>query len=86
MRRTASPSSGVVEVQGNIYLIVIKNQALDSVTDWVISDQESCSDHSSTKYVIGNSTAQLPEINTEEARYKLTNDDRVKFLQKSSSN
>jgi hypothetical protein len=60
----------------NIDLTVINNQALDSVRDWVVSDQESCSDNSIIKYVIGNSRAQLTEINTEEVMYKVTKEDR----------
>jgi hypothetical protein len=63
----------------NIDLTVINNQALDVVSGWTISDQESSSDHRNLKYVLGNSTAQLTEINTEGVRYKFTKTDNEKF-------
>ena len=62
----------------NIDLTVINNHALDTVREWEISDQESCSDHSIIKYVIGNSTPQRTEIDIE-VRYKVTQGDKAKF-------
>jgi hypothetical protein len=63
----------------NIDLTVTNNQALDIVQEWVISDQESCSDHSILKYVLGNGTSQWTGVNTEGVRYKVTKKDNEKF-------
>ena len=63
----------------NIDQTVVNNQPLDVVRDWAISDQESCPDHSILKYVLGNSTAQLTEINTVVVRYKFTKTNSEKF-------
>ena len=63
----------------NIDITVINNQALDTVREWEISDQESCSDHSIIKYVTGNSTTQRAEIDREEVRYKVMKEDKEKF-------
>ena len=63
----------------NIDLTVTNNQALDIVQEWVISDQESCSDHSILKYVLGNGTSQWTGVNTEGVRYKVTKKDSEKF-------
>ena len=62
----------------NIDLTVTNNQALDIVQEWVISDQESCSDHSILKYVLGNGTSQWTGVNTG-VRYKVTKKDSEKF-------
>jgi hypothetical protein len=63
----------------NFDITVINNQALDSVREREISDQESCSDHNMIKYVNGNSTPQLTEIDIGEVRYKVTKEDKEKF-------
>jgi len=63
----------------NIDLRATNNQALDIVRDWVISDQESCSDHSILKYVLGNGTLRWTGVNTEGVRYKVTKKDSEKF-------
>jgi hypothetical protein len=58
----------------NINLTVTNNQALYTVRELVISDQESCSDHSILKYVLGNGTSRWRGVNTEGVRYKVTKD------------
>jgi exonuclease III len=63
----------------NIDLTVTNNQALDIVREWVISDQESCSDHSILKYVLGNGMSRWTGVNTEGVRYKVTKKDSEKF-------
>jgi len=62
----------------NIDIRVANNQALDIVREWVISDQESCSDHSILKYVLGNGTSRWTGVNTG-VRYKVTKKDSEKF-------
>jgi hypothetical protein len=47
--------------------------------EWEISDQESCSDHSIIRYVIGHSPAQRIEFDVQEVKYKVTKEDKEKF-------
>jgi hypothetical protein len=63
----------------NIDLTVLNNQALDVISDWVICDQESCSDHSNLKYGLGNGTSRSTDINTEGVTYKVTHRNIEKF-------
>jgi hypothetical protein len=63
----------------NFDVTVINNQALDSVREWEIRDHERCSDHNIIKYVIGNSTPQLTEIDIGEVRYEVTKEYKEKF-------
>jgi len=62
----------------NIDLTDTYNQALDIVREWVISDQESCPDHSILKYVLGNGTSRWTGVNTG-VRYTVTKKDSEKF-------
>jgi hypothetical protein len=59
----------------NIDLTFTNNQVLDIAREWVISNQESCSDHSILKYVLGNGTSRLTGVNIEGVRYKVTKKD-----------
>jgi len=57
---------------GNIELTIINNQLLNAVDKWEISDQDSCSDHSILRYVVGHSKAIRAERDTLEVKYKVT--------------
>jgi hypothetical protein len=61
----------------NIEKTVINNQALHSVREWEIGDQDSCSDHI-IKNAIWNNTPRRTEIDIGEMRYKVT-EDKEKF-------
>ena len=63
----------------NIDLTVLDNQAIDVIIDGIISDWESCSDHSILKYVLGNVTSRLTDINIEGVRYKVAQRDIEEF-------
>ena len=47
--------------------------------EWEISGQDSCSDHSIIRYVIGRSTATRAERDTGELKYKFTKEGKEKF-------
>jgi hypothetical protein len=64
---------------GNIDLTVLNNQALDVISDWVIYDQESCSDNNILKYGLGNVTFRPTGFNSGGVRYKVTQRDIEKF-------
>ena len=49
------------------------------MTDWEISDQDSCSDNSIIRYVIRQKTAPRLEKKKDEARYKVNKEGRRKF-------
>ena len=63
----------------NIDITVTNGRLLSTVTDWEISDQESCSDHSIIRYVIGQRTAPRFGKNNDEVRYKVNRVGRQKF-------
>jgi hypothetical protein len=63
----------------NIDITITNNQLLSTVMYWEISDQESCSDHSIIRYVIGHNTARRTERDTGEMKYKVKKDDKEKF-------
>jgi exonuclease III len=63
----------------NIDITVTNGRVLSTVTDWEISDQESCSDHNTIRYVIGQRTAPWLGKNKHEARYKVNKVGRQKF-------
>jgi hypothetical protein len=62
----------------NIDFTIISTQLLSSVSGWVISDQESISDHSIIKYAIGHGTGQWNADNIREVRY-ITKESLAKF-------
>ena len=59
--------------------LVTNGRRLSTVTDWEISDQDSCSDHSIIRYVIRQRTAPWPCINNDEAKYKVNDEGKQKF-------
>lgn len=63
----------------NIDITVTNVRLLSTVTDWEISDQESCSDHSIIRYVMGQRTAPHLGKNKDETRYKVNNVGKQKF-------
>lgn len=63
----------------NIDLTLISPQLIRSVTGWVISDQESISDHSIIKYTIGPTTGQWKADNVQNTRYITSKDRLAKF-------
>jgi hypothetical protein len=63
----------------NIDLTVLNYQAHDVISDCVIYDRESCSDHSVLKYGLGNGTFRTTGINSGGVRYKVTQRDIEKF-------
>ena len=63
----------------NIDITVTNGRLLSTVTDWEISDQDSCSDHSIIRYVIRQRTAPRLSINNDEARYKVNDEGKQKF-------
>ena len=63
----------------NIDITVTNGRLLSAVTEWEISDQDSCSDHSIIKYVIGQRTAPHFGNNNDETRYKVNKVGILKF-------
>jgi hypothetical protein len=59
---------------------ITNNQLLSKVTYWEISVQESCSDHSIIKYVIGHNTTQRIERDIGEVKCKVKKEDKENFL------
>jgi len=55
----------------NIDLTVANGRLLSLVTEWEISDQESCSDHNTIRYVLGQKTAPLLGKNNDDIKYKV---------------
>jgi len=64
----------------NIDITITNGRLLSTGTDWEISDQESCSDHSVIRYVIGQQkpTSCLSK-NNDAARYKVNKVGKQKF-------
>jgi hypothetical protein len=62
-------------------ITITNNQTLDKVREWEISDQESCSDHSIIKFVVGTSTAQRTDNDIGGVRYRVTKEDEKKIQQ-----
>ena len=64
----------------NIDITITNGELLSTVTDWEISDQESCSDHSIIRYVIGQRkpTSCLSK-NDDAARYKVNKVGKQQF-------
>ena len=62
----------------NIDLIIINPQLLNSITGWVISDQESASDHSIIKNAIKPGIAKWHAVNPSQIQYR-TNKSLAKF-------
>jgi len=63
----------------NIDLTIISPQLLNSITGWVISDQESASDHSIIKYAIKPGIAKWHAENLSHIRYRTNKESLAKF-------
>ena len=55
----------------NIDITVTNRRMLSTVTDWEISDQESCSDHSITRHNTGHRLVASMYKNDDEVKYKV---------------
>ena len=53
----------------NIDLTIVNTQLLRRVNEWEIWDQESCSDHSIIRYIIGQARGDNSAQRTQETRY-----------------
>jgi len=65
-----------------IDLTIINNQLLSAVCEWEISEQDSCSDHSILRCVVGHSNAIRAEREIGEVKYKVTKEGKEKFQSK----
>jgi len=63
----------------NIDLSVISNQLLRAVEDWKVSDQESCYDHSTIKFAIGQGKWRRSKQDNQVVRYIVKSKDIDKF-------
>jgi ribonuclease HI len=63
----------------NIDITVVNRRLLSTVTDWEISDQESCSDHSIIRFDIGHKKEQPKENKYYEVKYITNKEDLKKF-------
>jgi hypothetical protein len=63
----------------NTDLTIISSQLLNSLSGWVISDQESISDHSIIKYAINPSITKWHTENAPHTRYKTNTESLAKF-------
>jgi len=63
----------------NIDITVISNQLLNTVVEWEKSEQESCSDHSTIRYAIGQSADHRKAIDEQELRYRVKKNNKEKF-------
>jgi len=62
----------------NIDITFISNQLLNTVVEWEKSKQESCSDHRTIRYAIGQSADHRTAIDVQESRY-IVEKDKQKF-------
>jgi hypothetical protein len=60
----------------NIDITVISNQPLNTVVEWEISEQESCSDHNIIRYAIGQTAGHRTAIDDQELRYIAKKDNK----------
>jgi hypothetical protein len=76
-----SPLTTFLNSRGSsdIDLMVISNQLLSAVEYWEISDQESCSDHSTIKFATGQGTWSRSKQESQGARYRVRSKDKDKF-------
>jgi len=66
----------------NIDLTIANNQAIGSINNWSIHEQESCSDHNIVKYELGNDKYSHHDTGTIiKRRYIVTQRDTSKFLE-----
>jgi hypothetical protein len=63
----------------NIDVIVISFQLLNTVVEWEISEQESCSDHSIFQYAIGQGADHTTATDDQELRYIVKRDNEDNF-------
>ena len=63
----------------NIDLTIINNQLLNAVGKWKKSDQDSCSEHSILRYIVGYSKAIRAKRDTLKVKYKVTKEGKEKF-------
>ena len=63
----------------NTDITVISNRLLNSVVEWESSEQESCSDHNSVRYAIGQSADPRTAIDDQELRYIVKKDNKENF-------
>ena len=63
----------------NIDLTIISSQLLNSLSGWIISDQESISDHSIIKYTIKPGIDKWQEKNAPHTRYKTSKESLTNF-------
>ena len=66
----------------NIDLNINNNQLLNALGKWEISEQDSCSDHSILRYVVGYSKTIRAERETLEVKYKVSKEGKEKFQSK----
>jgi len=55
--------------RSNINLTIANNRLLKKLSDWEISEDESCSDHNIIKFMIGNETNHETQHNYNGVRY-----------------
>jgi len=63
----------------NIDFTIINNQLLRRVSGWHRSDQESCSDHNTIKYSVGQGTGHSNTANIQDVRYIMKKENLAKF-------
>jgi hypothetical protein len=63
----------------NIDITAISNQLLNTVVEWEISEQESCSDHNIIRYATGQTADYRTAINKQELRYIVKKNNKDNF-------
>jgi len=63
----------------NIDLTVTNNTAINYLQEWVVCDEESCSDHNIIKYTLGIDAAEAAEKNNTDTRYIVTQESMATF-------
>lgn len=66
-------------MSSNVDLTIVNNQLLSAVNEWEISEQESCSDHSILKYIMGTVNTPTEKYRFQGKRYKITKDKFSEF-------